>query len=135
MGVEPSMKMASTTAPKASADADQGCDVHQSASGATVRRGWVAQAGHGCERGAFVSVSHIDRLGHDGGAVLDHEVGDGLDVLGHEVLGAVDEGDDRVGRGLDPLDEVRVHRKTLAVEARQDNHGFTIPGRSFAARP
>ena len=78
----------------------------------------------------------LDRGGDDPRAVLDDQARDLLEGLLDDVLGAVDEREDRVGRALDPLQEVRVDREAGPVQARDDDHrGFIHPWFCRRARP
>src|SRR4051794_30587985 len=63
------------------------------------------------------------RVGDDGGAELPDEADHLGQRLGDDVLLAVDERDDRVGRAVGTLDEVRVQGENGAAQAGQEYHG------------
>ena len=135
------------------ADADEGCGIHHTlrgrmgtagASGASVavggacavesRRslGWssssvvvvVGQVRHQLDAGL-----RLDLLGarQDRRAVLVDAADDLGHRLGDDVLGAVDQRQDRVRGTVDALDEVGVDPELSAAEARDNNHGSTRP--------
>src|SRR5215213_5690489 len=84
------------------------------------RRAAVLDRGHG---GGVLAAVHLVTGGEDRRAVLADLVEHLVHALLDHVLGAVHEEGDRVGVPLDPLDEVRVEREVLPVQARHTDHG------------
>ncbi len=59
----------------------------------------------------------------DGAAKFDDAVDNFVDGFADEQFFAIDEGDDGVGRLLNQLDEIGIHRHAASVQSGQLNHG------------
>ena len=127
-GLPPSSTFAAMMIAEAAADSDQGCLVHQRVLGSSGTDGEPAAARsvEASLRSKALAVAMI-RARKSRTAVDDV-----VERLGHEVLRAVDEGDDRVGGAVDALHQIRVEGERGPRETGERDHLCTILVRSSA---